>query len=213
MIPTLIVPTLIHYDLLQNMLDSIDEKIDHIIIIDNGGKLEQATCDMAGRVSIINLPANIGVAASWNLGIKLTPFSKWWVIANDDILWNRNGLSLLKSAISEKTIVADWSDKYSVFCAFALDEQTVDIVGLFDEYYYPGVGEEVNYLNRAHMNNIDAIQVNGLFSTQGSSGRTRAYLEGLHPIMQSIWIDNVVEGMSQPVMRGWSLEKRREYPF
>lgn len=210
MIPTLIVPTLVHYDLLQNMLDSIDYPIDNIIIIDNGGKLNSIHCKMANNVHTISLPSNLGVAASWNLGIKLTPFSKWWLISNDDILWNPGKLQSFASNIEEKSIVADWTP-LSAFSGFAIDEKTIEIVGLFDEYYYPACGEEVNYWRRANKNGVTGINIPNAFSLQGGIGRSRQYLENINKKMIFIISNNLTEGiMSQENIYGWSIVNRRK---
>ena len=76
MLPNLIVPVLNRYDLLRRMLGSIDYPIRDLLIIDNGGKFE----DMFDKdelpvknLRVLMLPSNLGVAASWNLGIKLFP--------------------------------------------------------------------------------------------------------------------------------------------
>lgn len=212
-IPAFIVPTLVHYDLLQNMLDSVDTAIDHLVVIDNGGELSSVTCSNAHRTSIINLPTNIGVAGAWNLGIKLTPFSKWWVISNDDILWNPGSLDKFAQYIEDKSIVADWNP-LSAFSGFALDEHTVRTVGLFDEFYFPANGEEVNYWRRANTLGISGIQVSSLFSLQGGIGRTRKTLDDQYPGTAGKIMDNInlaVTNTDRVV--GWSLDKRRDFPF
>ena len=39
MIENLIVPVLNRYDLLQRMLDSVDVKVEHLLVIDNGASV------------------------------------------------------------------------------------------------------------------------------------------------------------------------------
>lgn len=212
MIPTLIVPTLTHYDLLQNMLNSIDIPVDRIIVIDNGGSLESVECSLANTINIISLPSNIGVASSWNLGIKLTAFSEWWLIANDDILWNPGSLSRLCKHVGKMNIVADWGP-FSAFSGFAIDDEAIASIGLFDEYYYPGVGEELNYWRRAIMSGVSGIQINDLFSLQGHIGRTRKYLDEKIPGTGARIMDNVNKAtINAEKVIGWSLMERRSYP-
>lgn len=213
MIPALIVPTLVHYDLLQNMLDSIDAPVETVIVIDNGGALNSVRCDAANNIHIVSLPINIGVASSWNLGIKVTPFAEWWLIANDDIIWNRGSLKRISEAIQPLSIVAGWAT-LSAFSGFAIDRQTIEIVGLFDEFYFPGSGEEMNYWRRANKNNVSGIHLNDLFSLQGGIGQTRKYLDETYPGMGA----RIIENLSQAIENGdnivgWSLKNRRTFPF
>lgn len=146
MIPVMIVPTLCHYDLLQNMLNTIDYPIDHIIIIDNGGKLDKVECSFANKISIINMPSNLGVSSSWNLGIKLTPYKKWWLIASDDIEFKPNKLEKIYRS-KFNSIIVNYTYG-NILSSFALHENVVESIGLFNEYYYPGIGEENDYLTR-----------------------------------------------------------------
>lgn len=170
MIPVMIIPTLLHYDLLQKMLNSIDYEINEIIIIDNGGTLKNVHCNFAKKISIINLPRNLGVAASWNLGIKLTPHAKWWLISSDDIEFEPN---MLKKLVESKfdSIAFDRSkDRY--FSAFAIHENLVEKIGLFNEYFYPGIGEEVDYIEKIYKNNILIFNIKSFYSHYGDGGNT-----------------------------------------
>jgi GT2 family glycosyltransferase len=198
-----------HYDLLQEMLNSVDVPVDKVIIIDNGGKLTKIECVQASSIEIVSLPSNLGVAASWNLGIKLTPFAKWWLIANDDIIWNPGKLASFARYIRPSTIVADWVP-LSAFSGFAIDEFTIQKVGLFDEYYYPGCGEEINYWSRAHRNGITAVNVPFAFNLQGHIGRTRKSLQDRFPRTSAITANNIALGVAnQDRLIGWDLQNRR----
>lgn len=173
MIPVLIVPTMIHYDMLQDMLDSIDTEVNEIIIIDNGNKLKSVRCTMANKISIINMPRNLGVAGSWNLGIKLTPFAKWWLIASDDIIFESDKLKAIANSKFDSFLFDRRKD--SKFSAFAVHENLIDKIGLFNEYFYPGLGEEVDYIERLYKNNIKIYNLNNFFKDRnGGSNTVRA---------------------------------------
>lgn len=174
MIPVMIVPTLCHYDLLQNMLNTIDYPIDHIIIVDNGGKLDKAECSFANKISIINMPSNLGVPSSWNLGIKLTPYKKWWLIASDDIEFKPNKLEkICKSKFN--SIIVNLSHG-RILSSFALHENVVDSIGLFNEYYYPGIGEENDYLTRMTRAGYKTYDFD-FFTDVGGGGNTGMLLD------------------------------------
>ena len=117
-IPVMIVPTLTGHDRLHDLFDSIDYPVDHAVIINN----------FVEHVSVVTLPSNLGVAASWNLGIKVTPMSAWWLIVNDDVTFNPG--SLAKFA-DEVDLYGDMviANSMSPWCCFALTEKGVDIVG------------------------------------------------------------------------------------
>ena len=89
MVPVVVIPVLNRYDLLERCIDSLDFPVDKIIIIDNGGKIEQDCLVMPrhsrhGKTYIMDMPSNLGVATSWNLGIKMTPFAAGWILMNSD---------------------------------------------------------------------------------------------------------------------------------
>jgi len=88
LIPNLIVPVLNRYDLLQRMLDTVDMKIAHLVLIDNGdGITEMRFPNLVQNVHYIPLPGNLGVAGSWNLGIKVLPHHDRWFFGSNDIMF------------------------------------------------------------------------------------------------------------------------------
>ena len=146
MIPTLIVPTLHQYGRLAEMIASVDYPIGHAIVIDNGGQCPDLTNDLIDRITILRLPDNLGVASSWNLGIQLSPHSERWVIVNDDVRFLPGGLERL-SEMDPTGVVLDFA-KHPQWSCFALGDDVVNVVGLFDPFYWPGMGEDVNYGKR-----------------------------------------------------------------
>jgi len=197
-----------HYGLLQKMLDTVDYTIEHLVIIDNGGNLTHVSCPQASQISIVNLPTNIGVAPSWNLGIKLTPFASWWLIASDDILWTPSHLQFYEEFMDVDTLIIESPGAHGLFSGFAVHESVIGKVGLFDEYYYPGVGEELNYLNRINAYGVTTKAVPGSYTTE--SGRTRLSLQQQYPRTEGIIFDNLVTaGTGGATVRGWDLHNRR----
>lgn len=149
MIPVLIVPILARETLLYRLIDSIDHKVEHLIVIDNGNcvtKWDCCTNDHVQRVSVIHMPANLGVAGSWNLGIKAAPFAPWWLIANFDIVWELGSLAMFEREASTDALVL--SHASPPWAAFALGEQVVKAVGLFDEALHPAYFEDDDYRRR-----------------------------------------------------------------
>lgn len=145
MIPVLGVPCISRPDLLERMLHSITVDVGETIIIDNG----------AGVVPLdlrpIRLPHNLGVAASWNLIIKLTPKAPWWLISNADVVYAQADLEAL-CEVMEDPSPAVWT--MDGFAAFAINAACVEEVGFFDENYHPAYVEDCDYEYRCKLRHV-----------------------------------------------------------
>lgn len=144
MISNMIVPTLNQYDKLQRMIDSIDYTVEHLLVIDNGGKLGEIlvpTC--IKNVTVLHMPSNLGVATSWNLGIKSFPHDDRWFIASDDIVFAPGTLEDLWGWSSAHKLILSHEPPYWQF--FIIGEEFVGNVGLFDEAIYPANFEDDEY--------------------------------------------------------------------
>jgi GT2 family glycosyltransferase len=95
----MIIPVLNKYDLLEQMIASIDYPINELLIIDNGSGAGEYQNDNIGKIRVLQLPSNLGVPASWNLGIKLYPFSPYWVISSNDVVFEKKTLEILAKAL------------------------------------------------------------------------------------------------------------------
>lgn len=148
MIPALIVPVLARPELLYRMLDSIDLAIEQLVIIDNGRVVDpqQAQTPYALSTHLLPMPANFGVAGSWNLGIKSTPFAPWWLIANFDVTWPAGSLERIAAASDSLSLLLTGCQP--AWSAFTLGDRIVDTVGLFDEALHPAYFEDNDYLRR-----------------------------------------------------------------
>jgi GT2 family glycosyltransferase len=154
MLENLIVPVLNRYDLLQRMLDSVDVPVDHLLIIDNG--LGTDTLELSERfakVTHLRMPANLGVAGSWNLGIKSFPYAHRWFIVSNDVVFQPGALEKLSQARRDEiTLTADAPN----WQAFALGDEAVTDLGLFDECgFYPAYFEDNDYIRRAQFAGVN----------------------------------------------------------
>jgi GT2 family glycosyltransferase len=156
MLPNLIVPVLNRYDLLERMLASVDYPIAHLLIIDNGaaGVLEDVEVDLPDVIehtTYLPMPSNLGVAASWNLGIKLFPMDNRWTFASNDMWFEPGQLEKLAQAKpSHLTVIKDFPHWH----AFTVGEEVVERIGLFDEAFYPAYFEDVDYMNRCEHHKV-----------------------------------------------------------
>jgi hypothetical protein len=162
MIPVLIVPVLNRYDLLDQMLDSIDCPVQQVVIIDNGCGYFAGGRD----AHIVNLPHNIGVAAAWNLGMKVTPWADWWFIVNSDITFGEGDLARLAERVNPGEAEIYYMHGMS---AFALTRHALADVGWFDENFHPAYDEDIDWQRRARILGINEVNL-GLTGSGGHVG-------------------------------------------
>jgi GT2 family glycosyltransferase len=153
----LIVPVLNRYDLLQRMLNSVDIEVAHLLIIDNGASnkenpLELDFSDKFKKITILPMPANLGVAGSWNLGMKSFPYAERWFIVSDDVEFNPGALEVLSTAKRDEISL---SREFPNWQAFAIGDEVVRAIGLFDECgFFPAYFEDDDYRRRAEFAGI-----------------------------------------------------------
>lgn len=157
MIPVLIVPVLARPELLYRMVNSIDHHVGHLLIIDNGDVvgIPPAVLPNIDRVSVVRLPSNLGVAAAWNLGIKLTPHAPWWLVCNFDIVFPRGSLARFEEIQTGGLVLSAATPPWA---CFALHDEVVHHVGLFDEALYPAYWEDIDYERRVRSAGMPVIQ-------------------------------------------------------
>jgi GT2 family glycosyltransferase len=154
MFENMIVPVLNRYDLLQRMLDSVTMPVRHLLIIDNGagenpGDLPRETLNISEKfseVTYLPMPANLGVAASWNLGIKCFPYARRWFFVSNDVEFGTGALETLYGARRDEITLTGVSPFWQ---AFALGDEAVSALGLFDEGFFPAYFEDNDYERRA----------------------------------------------------------------
>ena len=159
MLENLIVPVLNRYDMLQRMLNSVDVSVEHLLVIDNGTGANLTFNDNFKKATILDMPANFGVSGSWNLGIKSFPYAERWFIVSNDVVFEPGALERLSQARRDEiTLTADaphWQ-------AFALGDEAVRDIGLFDELLFPAYFEDNDYKRRAEFVgvNIRLLDIN-----------------------------------------------------
>lgn len=213
MIPALIVPVLTRPDLLYRMVASIDDRVEHLVVIDNGDCVQHGTLlkstDRAERVSLIKMPANLGVAGSWNLGIKAAPFAPWWMVVNFDVVWPAG--SLARFAASADVDALTLSGGAPPWCAFIIGENVVRDVGLFDEGIHPAYFEDDDMARRCEAagrpivaSGVEVWHDNSSTLAAGFSGRNGHTFDA-----NAVYYASKRERGDMSEGR-WSLDRRRE---
>jgi GT2 family glycosyltransferase len=137
------------------MVDSIDYPVDHLLIIDNGRELPELQLpELVKEITVLPMPHNLGVAASWNLGIKSFPLADRWVFTSADTQYLPGALETLAQADIDKVTLAK---DFPYWQTFALGREAVAKIGLFDENLYPIYYEDTDYTLRASRLGVEAV--------------------------------------------------------
>ena len=156
MLDNLTVPVLNRYDLLQKMLTSIDYPVKHLLIIDNGASTVQVSMELdvpeiVEHTTYLPMPANLGVAASWNLGIKSFPYDDRWFFASNDVEFEPGALEKLSEARGDEITLCEYFPFWQTFC---VGYEAVRRLGLFDEAFFPAYFEDNDFNTRANHHGV-----------------------------------------------------------
>lgn len=178
MIPALIVPVLNRHDLLDTMLSSINYPIENVIVVDNGKDANWEYWNKNPNIENLfhlQMPTNLGVPVSWNLGIKALPFVDYWLIVNNDARFTNNSLKEFEEQSNAKTLLL--SNGSPRWCAFSIGSKIVESVGLFDEAIYPAYFEDTEYEWRCNQKGVFALLSNIDIEHENSSTLKGGYQE------------------------------------
>jgi hypothetical protein len=141
----LIVPVLNRFDLLKRMIESIDVEATVYVINNSGVEQDFEYDNPLVDVHWLELPSNLGVASSWNLGIKMLPFESRWFFTSADCWFRPGDLNLLQTAKRDALTLCD---KFPYYQTFVVGDEIVNSVGLFDEALHPIYFEDNDYERR-----------------------------------------------------------------
>jgi GT2 family glycosyltransferase len=178
MIPVMVVPVLTRYELLYRMLESIDHPVETLVVVDNGNQSSRNTLaaintEHIAHRHVLKMPSNLGVPASWNLGIKATPFAPWWMVANFDVTWPAGALAAFGYQSGPNTVAV--SGEPAQWCVFTIGENVVQRVGLFDEGIHPAYWEDIDYMRRCAAHSVPITRTGILVNHANSSTLATPY--------------------------------------
>jgi GT2 family glycosyltransferase len=168
-IPVLGFLTYSRFDLADRLLASIDYPVEHLVIVDNSGKrqYQPKKPDLVKNLWFIQLPHGLGYSGGLNLIIKSTPFAPYWLLVNDDTVFQVGALKKISEqvdtdAINFLSIMPKWS-------GFVLGEGAVLKAGLFDERFHPIYFEDNDYERRLMQAGVKAKFINAEIGHDNSS--------------------------------------------
>lgn len=210
-VPLIAIPILNRPDLLAACVASIDQPTDTLLIIDNSAELgmgdvaEDALPSCVGELVVTEPPANLGVAASWNLAIRSYPAAPWWCLINADIEFAPGDLAVLEAAVQTRD---DAISCLVEFAAFGLPAPVLDEIGWFDEQFFPVYAEDSDYRYRAKLAGIDVVDLPSATRHVGSV----SYRGGPHRTDNARTYPANVD-YYRAKWGGWIGEERFERPF
>lgn len=208
----MIVPVLTRYDLLDRMIASINYPIRELVIIDNGAKSqtwEPTWNQWIKKIWHLKMPNNLGVAGSWNLGIKSTPMADYWLISNFDVEWGGDSLKMFTElSHPEKLILSNGSPEW---CAFSIGWKIIDQVGLFDEALHPAYFEDNDMQRRIENKSMEVVR-SFIPIAHDNSSTVKA---GFHKLNDATYIDNFnyyrfKENNNNYSEGNWQIRRRRK---
>ena len=142
LLSNLIVPVLNRYDLLNRMIASIDYPIQNLLIIDNGAELRNSSdegprCDNleVENFRVLEIPNNLGIAPSWNLGVKVLPFDQIFYFTSNDCVFEPGTLEKLANESEQDKVTI--SEMWPHWQLFSVGDKVFEHCGLFDEAIFP----------------------------------------------------------------------------
>jgi len=205
----LIVPVLNRFDLLVRMIESIDVEATVYVINNSGRHWPLKINNPLVTLWWVDVPSNLGVASSWNLGIKMLPFESKWIFTQADCYFEPGVLTELDNAKSDALTLCG---QFPNWHTFAVGEEVIKTVGLFDEGLHPAYFEDTDYQRRCEHFGIrfDTLSKT-VFHDNSSTIKSDSKLMAKNQVTfanNRIYYDNKI--VSNNVDEGrWSLETRR----
>jgi len=217
-VPVIIIPVLNRYDLLERCIGSFDYPVETLIVIDNGGMASRTYCpwfidrQRIDDYRILSMPTNLGVATSWNLGIKMTPYSDdGWLLLNSDAWFEPGALEQFHGDCSPDTITLAGDPAW---CCAHIGRNVVAKIGLFCENFHPAYFEDNDYERRAQAHGIHIVRSSARIRHDNSSTiisdptyaeRNTASFQANQALYERRW-----GGSDVPAYEEWNLDRRVE---
>jgi GT2 family glycosyltransferase len=133
------------------MVNSIDIEATVYVINNTGVRQDFEHSNPLVKMHWVDMPSNLGVASSWNLGIKMLPFESKWIFTQTDCYFEPGVLEQLSKADNDALTLCGQAPYWHTF---ALGEKVLQTVGLFDENLHPAYFEDTDYERRSKELNI-----------------------------------------------------------
>ncbi len=155
------IPVLNRFDLLYRSINALDYSPAELVVINNNAVDMEFKCRLETLATAIGFTAlhqenNLGVSASWNLIIRtgLAKGYDWIFIGSNDTVLYPGSLKAAMDFKKERDTVI-WH--LHAFNVFLIHKHTPDIVGWFDENFYPAYKEDQDYSYRCQLAQVRRV--------------------------------------------------------
>lgn len=198
------IPTINRADLLEKSLVDLQDKCSkvEIVIVDNGAQALRPMQEVSSlHFDLIENEQNKGVAGSWNQ-IARHAWSRgydWVLILNDDIILGRDAdaIQALCDAEDAREGGPRFLASHRGWCSFLLPRSIWDLVGEFDEGFFPAYFEDDDYTERMLRAGRPYLQSEGLDPVVYQESKTIAK----DPSLRDGWMAN-----EQRFVEKWGVE-------
>lgn len=153
------IPTLNCYDLLNNLLKSIESNTvipDRVIVVDNGRKFRPLETTL--NLEIVVPKGNLGVAGSWNRIIEMSfeqDENASVIISNDDLVLGNRAIENMVNSDSSFVLTDSSLSGLNMFSLYLIRKACTDKVGMFDSLFYPAYFEDNDFYRRMTLAEIE----------------------------------------------------------
>ena len=210
-IPVLGFATLSKFDMAQRLLDSIDYPVQKLVIVDNSGRKSwiPEPNDYVSELWTIRLPHGLGANGAWNMIIKSTPFSPYWVIPNDDSWFEPGALEIIANNVDpQKFNFVNVNPKWS--CVVP-GEGAILKAGLWDEVFHPIYYDDDEYEWRMNLLGVEFNHIPATVHHNNSSTLHSGYQDKNTMTFgrnKSMFMNKVASNNTKEI--GWKLNIRRD---
>lgn len=154
MIPVLGFCTLKRFDLAERLLASIDYPVEHLVIIDNSGTKtwQPSKPELVKNLWFIQVPFGLGLVGAWNLIVKSTPYSPYWLLVNDDAWFEPGALEIIAEQVNPFAL--NFLEINTAWSAVVFGEGMIERTGLYDERFYPLYFDDNDLERRVNYHNV-----------------------------------------------------------
>ena len=148
---------------LKRQWGSIDYPVDRYIVINNNGRgeIDRELDDLIAsphayikQRHVVHVPSNLGCPGAWNLIIKSSIISHYWILVGNDVAFLPNALQKFALAAQDTSVgmVHGAAGEHGVggYSFFSVRDWVIQQYGLFDENFYPAYAEDLDYVMRTH---------------------------------------------------------------
>jgi len=175
-IPVIGILTLIKYDLLIRLINSIDYKVDTVVILFQGGynnfDFTKIKNKFINKFIFIKSSFNIGVSRGWNYILE-NYLKSYCIISGDDNYFSPGTLEKVYQFMNtdklSNIMFTFQLEESAQFNTFILTKKALETVGYFDENIYPAYYEDNDYRYRIILSGNNIINIPDVYINTGDN--------------------------------------------